>query len=36
MTINGTAYQVYNVDKVGKCFLHYIDKAVDPETTVGQ
>jgi len=36
ITINGVVYEVYNVDKVGKCFLHYLNKEVDPATIVGQ
>lgn len=36
ITISGVLYEVYNVDKVGKCFLHYLEREVDPETVVGQ
>jgi len=30
ITISGVVYEVYNVDKVGKCFLHYLEREVDP------
>lgn len=30
MTIAGEQYDVYNVEKVGRCFLHYLNKAVNP------
>lgn len=35
MTIGGNTYEVYNVDKVGRCFLHYLNKEVD-QSIVGQ
>ncbi len=35
MEIGGILYQVYNVDKVGRCFLHYLDREVNPDV-VGQ
>ena len=35
MTIAGEVYNVYNVDKVGKCFLHYLDREVDVEKVTG-
>lgn len=30
ITIGGEKYDVYNVEKVGRCFLHYLGKAVNP------
>lgn len=36
MTIGEVTYNVYNVDKVGKCFLHYLDREVDPQTAIDQ
>ena len=36
MIIGGISYHVYNVDKVGRCFLHYIDREVDPAIVIGQ
>ena len=36
MTIGEITYNVNNVDKVGKCFLHYLDREVDPQTSIGQ
>ena len=29
MTVNGEDLEVYNVEKVGRCFLHYLGKEVD-------
>ena len=29
MTVNGEDLEVYNVEKVGRCFLHYLDKEID-------
>lgn len=29
-------YEVYNVEKVGRCFLHYLNREVDPQTVIGQ
>lgn len=31
ITLDETVYNVYNVDKVGKCILHYVDKEVPAE-----
>ena len=36
MTIGAVTYHVYNVEKVGRCFLHYLDREVDPAVVVGQ
>lgn len=35
INIGGKDYQVYNVEKVGKCFLHYLSEVVD-ESAIGQ
>lgn len=35
LKIGEEQFTVMNVDKVGKCFLHYLDRAVDPEKVMG-
>lgn len=35
IVLNGEVIDVYNVEKVGKCFLHYLSKEVDPTAAIG-
>jgi alanyl-tRNA synthetase len=33
--ISDKVYNVINVEKVGKCFLHFLDEAIDLEKFIG-
>ncbi len=35
MEFGGENYEVVNVEKVGRCFLHYLNKEVNPEKVIG-